>query len=156
MGIAHVDSDKIAFYGTLMRGLGGMEAVGVGAALHFLGPCTLRGQLYDLGPYPGLRDDPGRESCGHVVGELFALLDPSALIALDAFEGFDPDRPAESLYTRRWVELKHPAQTHAWTYFYNPEPPDQDRIPSGDWRRVDRSRQRRANLPSRSIANQEE
>jgi gamma-glutamylcyclotransferase (GGCT)/AIG2-like uncharacterized protein YtfP len=47
--------DRIALYGSLMRGLGTLESLGVASALHFEGSCALPGQLFDLGSYPGLR-----------------------------------------------------------------------------------------------------
>lgn len=119
----------VAFYGSLMRGLDGIETLGIGSGLRYLGPCQLTGQLYDLGPYPGLRAGPGR-----VVGELHALLDETLLDVLDAFEGYVPGDPDGSLYQRARVPLLEPAGALAWTYFYNAEPDPTARIASGDWR----------------------
>ncbi len=122
-------SEFIALYGSLLRGLAAMQEIGVGDRLRFVGPCSIEGQLFDLGPYPGLR-----RGTGLVVGEIYALLDREALQALDRFEGFEPARPRESLYLRERVPLIEPADTQAWIYFYNEVPDASQRIESGDWR----------------------
>jgi len=119
----------IALYGSLLRGLGAMQEIGVGDRLRFVGPCSIEGQLFDLGPYPGLR-----RGTGFVIGEIYALLDPEALHVLDRFEGFEPARRRKSLYLRERVPLIEPAATQAWVYFYNQIPDASQRIESGDWR----------------------
>jgi gamma-glutamylcyclotransferase (GGCT)/AIG2-like uncharacterized protein YtfP len=121
--------DSIALYGTLMRDLGGMQKAGLSRGLHYVGPCELEGQLFDLGAYPGLRPGPGR-----VVGELHRLVDPGVLTLLDEFEGFDPARPEDSLYLRQRIVLRRPAAAEAWVYVYNHLPEPGLRIESGDWR----------------------
>jgi gamma-glutamylcyclotransferase (GGCT)/AIG2-like uncharacterized protein YtfP len=121
--------DWIALYGSLMRGLGAMESLGVSDRLRYVGPCICAGKLFDLGDYPGLRRGDAR-----VVGELFALIEPQVIDVLDEFEGFDPERPRESLYLRERVELILPARTQAWIYLYNHIPDARARVVSGDWR----------------------
>jgi gamma-glutamylcyclotransferase (GGCT)/AIG2-like uncharacterized protein YtfP len=121
--------DWLVLYGSLMRGLGAMDELGISGQLRFVGPCLCPGELYDLGPYPGLRPGPA-----HVVAELFALLDDSVISVLDEFEGFDPKAPQSSLYVRQRVELIEPAATEAWIYVYNHVPEAHERVPSGDWR----------------------
>lgn len=124
--------DRIALYGSLMRGLGALEHLGISRALHFEGSCSIPGQLFDLGSYPGLRPGPGR-----VRGELHRL-DPqqglSALARLDEFEDFDPLRPDASLYLRVRVDLLEPADCSAWLYVYSRQPDSRLRISDGDWR----------------------
>ncbi len=125
-------SDRIALYGSLMRGLGALESLGISNALRFEGSCSIPGQLFDLGSYPGLRPGPGR-----VRGELYRLDRQeglSALARLDEFEDFDPRRPEESLYRRVRVDLLEPADCSAWLYVYNRQPDPRLQIPSGDWR----------------------
>ena len=119
----------IALYGSLLRGLEAMQEIGVGDRLRFVGPCVIAGQLFDLGPYPGLR-----RGTGLVMGEIYALLDPAALHVLDRFEGFEPARHRKSLFLRERVSLIEPAATQAWIYFYNQVPEASQRIESGDWR----------------------
>ncbi len=112
-----------------MRGLGAIDSLGINDRLRYVGPCICAGDLFDLGDYPGLR--PGE---AQVIGELYALLDPRVLEVLDEFEGFDPDRPRESLYLRERVDLIEPAGTRAWVYHYNHVPDASLRIVKGDWR----------------------
>lgn len=128
-GTAAGDSDWIALYGSLMRGLGAMDRLGLGDQLRFVGPCVLEGALFDLGRYPGLRHGDGR-----VVAELYALLSPGVLDALDAFEDYQPARPRDSLYLRERIRLVEPAETEVWVYVYNSVPDASCRIPDGDWR----------------------
>jgi gamma-glutamylcyclotransferase (GGCT)/AIG2-like uncharacterized protein YtfP len=121
--------ELIALYGSLLRGLGAMQEIGVGNRLRFVGPCLIEGQLFDLGAYPGLR-----RGTGLVVGEIYALLDSEALKTLDRFEDFEPAQPQGSLYQRERVSLIEPADTEAWIYFYNQVPDASQQIESGDWR----------------------
>lgn len=106
-----------------------MKKIGVGDRLRFVGPCTIEGQLFDLGDYPGLR-----EGVGSVTGEVFALLDPEAIEVLDRFEDFFPDEPRESHYLRKRIQLIEPRAVTAWVYVYNHAPPPDRRIEEGDWR----------------------
>jgi gamma-glutamylcyclotransferase (GGCT)/AIG2-like uncharacterized protein YtfP len=70
-------------YGTLFPALAPSSIAAAVARLRSLGPATVPGRLYDLGPYPGLvADDESR-----VVGELFAVPDGKLLAALDEYEG---------------------------------------------------------------------
>lgn len=121
--------DWIALYGSLMRGLGGMESLGITQRLRYAGPCICNGQLFDLGSYPGLRPGGSR-----VVGELYALIDPSVIDVLDEFEGYDPARPEQSLYLRERIDLVEPEQTRAWIYVFNAVPDASTTVASGDWR----------------------
>ena len=106
-----------------------MEELGVCSGLRFEGPCVIQGQLFDLGAYPGLRPTPGR-----VIGEIYSLLDLETLAKLDEFEGFEPDRPRESLYLRERVELLEPEGCSAWIYLYNHTPSTGELVATGDWR----------------------
>ena len=123
------DGDWLALYGSLMRGLGAMDELGVRDALRYVGPCVLSGQLFDLGNYPGMRHGDGR-----IIAELYAMLDADALRDLDSFEGFSPATPRKSLYLRERIALLDPASTEAWVYVYNDVPDASTRIVEGDWR----------------------
>ena len=137
----------LVVYGSLMRGLPASEPraetetgprrdlldqLGVGAGLRRVGPCRVPGVLFDLGPYPALR--PARSEADSVCGELHAVIDPRALTALDAFEGFDPQNPCGSDYLRERIELLEPRGMRAWIYVYNREPEASRRVMPGDWR----------------------
>jgi gamma-glutamylcyclotransferase (GGCT)/AIG2-like uncharacterized protein YtfP len=77
--------ERLFIYGTLLPDLVRPPFDALVAKLTPLGPATVRGRLYDLGPYPGLVLD---EAASTVQGELFALPeDPAVLSALDDYEG---------------------------------------------------------------------
>lgn len=119
----------LATYGTLMRSFGQHEQLGVSDQLVFVTRCRWRGRLYDLGSFPGAV--PG---AGTVRGELFRLRDPQVWRFLDRYEGYDPEREDASLFVRRQVVLEAPNDRTAWVYWYNGNPGDQPRVPTGDWR----------------------
>ena len=131
--------DRIALYGSLMQGLGALDALALSHALQLEGPCVIPGRLFDLGPYPGLRLGDGR-----VAGELYRIESPDALARLDDFEGFEPERPSESLYVRLRLTLLEPADRSAWVYLYNHEPAPAALVPHGDWRAHLRTREAEA------------
>jgi gamma-glutamylcyclotransferase (GGCT)/AIG2-like uncharacterized protein YtfP len=72
-------------YGTLLPGLAPRSLVTAVARLRPLGPATVPGRLYDLGPYPGLVPDVSGET--RVTGELFAVPDEELLQVFDEYEG---------------------------------------------------------------------
>lgn len=118
---------RFAFYGTLRRGGGALERLGLAAHVVPAGRCVIPGSLYTISWYPGLvLDGPG------VVGDLFLVPDPATVVLLDRFEGYDAADPAGSRYLRREVGLVEPATT-AWTYLWKGEVSDDLRIASGDW-----------------------
>jgi gamma-glutamylcyclotransferase (GGCT)/AIG2-like uncharacterized protein YtfP len=115
-----------AFYGTLRRGGGGLERLGL--ELEWLSPCVIIGSLYRVSWYPALADDGGT-----VVGDLFRIDDPALVDEIDRFEGFDAASPRTSLYVRRQVTLEEPGGVAAWVYVWNRPIDGLERIPSGDW-----------------------
>lgn len=122
-------AELLAVYGSLLRGLGHHERLGVAGALELLGPCVLAGTLYALGWYPGMR--PGGP--GRVTGELYRVLEPEVFTVLDHFEGVDPDDP-EAEYLRVRARLVTPA-VEAWVYVLGRDPVDAPVVEGGDWRR---------------------
>jgi len=113
----------VFIYGTLRRGCPGSMSIRFPNS-KFVAEARVRGGLYDLGPYPGLRLD---ESNSSVVGEVYEV-DDDLLNELDEFE-------ASSNYVRKQVEVSLGGQrTNCWTYepdaeFYRFE----KLIASGDW-----------------------
>ena len=110
-------------YGTLKRGLA-LEAEMRRAGGKYLGPATIRGDLYDLGPYPAVV--PGR---GTVHGELY-LVPKSGLARLDRVEGDE--------YVRRRVTARCAAGSpvRAWAYFYRRRLGRARRLTQGRYPRV--------------------
>jgi gamma-glutamylcyclotransferase (GGCT)/AIG2-like uncharacterized protein YtfP len=110
-------------YGTLRRGGAGAMHIRFPDA-KFIADAEVRGSLYDLGAYPGLRLD---ESDSSVIGEVYEV-DDELLRRLDDFE-------ASSHYVRRQVEILSGSHWRiVWTYepdpeFYSLRKP----ITSGNW-----------------------
>jgi gamma-glutamylcyclotransferase (GGCT)/AIG2-like uncharacterized protein YtfP len=131
-------TDLLALYGTLMRGEGGQERLGVTGGLELVGPCVLEGTLVELGWYPGLLLEPR----GRVVGELYRIVDLAVLELIDRYEEFDPAAPERSLYVRTLVGTLEPG-AQAWTYVFTGPVPPGSIIASGDWRAHRRAVRRR-------------
>lgn len=120
--------NRLVLYGTLMRGERAHVDFGLHRKLAFICPCTVRGQLYDLGGYPGLVDGDGI-----VQGELFVFRNPGVLKSLDKFEDYNPGNTAKSLYIRTRISLLDPPGA-AWVYLYNKPIRFKGRILSGQWK----------------------
>jgi gamma-glutamylcyclotransferase (GGCT)/AIG2-like uncharacterized protein YtfP len=117
----------IAFYGSLMQDRGNQEKLKIKDYLEFVGPCEIRGRLYDLGEYPGLVQGDDR-----VKAELYKVKDARVFPLLDKYEDFHVRNPQHSLFVRHVVRLVEP-QLDAWVYFYNrsiDSSPDHLRQPS--------------------------
>jgi gamma-glutamylcyclotransferase (GGCT)/AIG2-like uncharacterized protein YtfP len=119
--------EHIAFYGSLMDDHGKQKELKIKDYLEAIGPCEIRGHLYDLGEYPGLVQGDDR-----VKAELYKVKDARVFPLLDKYEDFDVRNPQHSLFVRHVVRLVEP-QLDAWVYFYNrsiDSSPDHLRQPS--------------------------
>src|SRR4051812_6642291 len=118
-------------YGTLKRGQANYPLIA--PYVRAVEPATVRGLLFDHGPFPALVEGEGR-----VQGELVTL-DPddlgAALPIVDRLEDFRPDDPAGSMYLRRVVEVETVGgeRAQAYAYFYNRDPRDLRPVVSGEW-----------------------
>ena len=121
-GIRHV-----FVYGTLRPALATGEPSMLIASLQQDGPATVRGQLFDLGDYPGLVDGPGS-----VYGDLLLVETTAHLTSLDAYEECDRACP---LYRRETTTARRPdgQEVTAWVYRYCRSLKDAVLIPSGDY-----------------------
>ncbi|MCX7864597.1 MAG: gamma-glutamylcyclotransferase [Novosphingobium sp.] len=126
------------FYGTLVAGSGNEVERRVHASLRPIGSATMHGRLYAIpdpeGWYPGLL-----RGTGVVRGMAYCAL-PSFCAAdlaeMDAYEGFSPSQPRQSLYVRKAVAIRGEdgCQIEAQAYLFNqPLPPGARRIASGDF-----------------------
>lgn len=98
-------------YGTLRTGRGELVAV--------------PGRLYNLGWYPGCKlQSP--EANEFFTAERLEDVSEQALRSYDAYEGYNPDDEANSLYIRR-------PYLDGWIYEYNHSISEDRRIPSGNW-----------------------
>ena len=101
--------------------------------LRYTGRGTIKAALFDLGIYPGAVPT---EDDGLVWGEVYETDDAaSVLAALDEIEGYRPNEPERSLYTRLLTEVTLDAgrAVQGWAYFYNAPLGRAQRITSGDY-----------------------
>lgn len=125
--------DLFAFYGLLKQGAAGMPAhIDLEAAGDFKGPCRFRGEMYDLGGFPGVV--AGDALCH---GVTWRISDLSVLAPLDAFEDLVEDDPAASLYWRSRVPLCDADGSEtgeiAHIYLYNQPISGFPRLETGNW-----------------------
>ena len=105
-------------------------------AAEFVAEGTIRGNLFDLGDYPGARvvaAEPGQR----VSGELYRLRNPEhALKILDEYEEFSPLKANKSLFVRKLVSviLEDGRKKRAWAYLYNRAIANAKLIPAGRYR----------------------
>ena len=127
-------SQYLFAYGTLQPEFAPTKIARVAAKLRPVGEGFVRGELYDLGGYPGAVADPS--AIGKIVGTVIELPeDEGVLERLDAYEGFDPKTPETSEYIRerQIVELKTGGTLECWFYRYNRKPRDGTQVESGAW-----------------------
>ena len=125
-------ADFVFFYGTLMAGFDRRRRAGIDAKLTYRGRGSIRASLFDLGIYPAAVPAPE----GVVWGEVYEMADPATVLsALDDIEGYRPDDPDKSLYSRAKADATLPdgSVEQAWVYFYNAPLGRAPRIPSGDY-----------------------
>lgn len=125
--------DRVFFYGTLMSPFNRPGRQRLDSKLTFKGRGTIRAALFDLGIYPAAVPSDDHSV---VWGEVYETTDsPFVLAALDEIEGYRPNEPDRSLYTRVLadVTLADGRAEKAWTYFYNAPLGQAQRIASGDY-----------------------
>jgi gamma-glutamylcyclotransferase (GGCT)/AIG2-like uncharacterized protein YtfP len=125
-------TEYVFFYGTLMSGFQRPGRARLDLMLEPAGRAWIHAALFDLGIYPAAV--PAEDA--QVWGEVHRMLDvPSVLSVLDEIEGYRPEQPDASLYTR----IETPAIfddgriASVWAYFYNAPLGRAERIASGDY-----------------------
>ncbi len=125
-------SELVFFYGTLMTPFNRTGRLRVEPHLVYMGRGTMPAALFDLGIYPAAV--PASE--GKVWGEVYEMTHPTIVLqALDEIEGYRPEEPESSLYTRNLTPVTHEdgRVVTAWAYFYNAPLGRAERIESGDY-----------------------
>jgi gamma-glutamylcyclotransferase (GGCT)/AIG2-like uncharacterized protein YtfP len=114
-------------YGTLKSAFRNRYARRLRREALMAGPATMRGRLYRICWYPGMR--PPVDSEDLVSGEIFRLRQPGRLLAaLDEYEG-------RHLYTRELhaATLANGRRLRCWVYMYRVALTESRRMPSGEW-----------------------
>lgn len=100
----------------------------------YVGAGYVKGQLYDLGDFPGAKLDDQEQS--KVYGKIYELpADKKALDVLDKYEEFHPRSRKKSLFVRRrtLVNRSNRKPIEAWIYEYNGRPSPARKIESGHY-----------------------
>jgi gamma-glutamylcyclotransferase (GGCT)/AIG2-like uncharacterized protein YtfP len=129
--IEAVDIDYVAVYGTLRSDVSVQprrSEPDLDSDAVFRGRCQIPGRLVDVGEHPGLIVGEGL-----VRGELLEATGSRALQELDAFEGYDPTKRAQSAFRRRLLRLVEPP-VDAWVYVYARVTDGLPEVPDGDWK----------------------
>lgn len=125
--------DHVFFYGTLMAPFNRPGRQRITPKLNYVGRGSIRAALFDLGIYPAAIP---AEDDSKVWGEVYEAADPASVLSvLDEIEGYRPNEPDRSLYTRVLtdVALEDGRTRQAWVYFYNAPLGRAQRIESGDY-----------------------
>ena len=119
-------------YGTLIPGLEPRGMSHIVRQFTMLGPATIRGRLYDLGPYPGVVIDG---SPLVIRGQLVELPSQQLLDELDRYEGCPLPDSSEGLFRRvRTAAICESGEAaECWLYVYNRELNGAKLVESGCW-----------------------
>lgn len=124
-------AERIFLYGTLRRGAS-RDATRFYSGVEFIVTARVRGRLYDLGEYPGLRLDG---TADWVVGEVFDVT-PGALAGLDEWEGIPAGATEGGEYRRLRADVvtEGGGTLPCWVYEVSAERvAGAPVIASGDW-----------------------
>ncbi|MEJ7934338.1 gamma-glutamylcyclotransferase family protein [Sphingobium sp. AN558] len=118
-------------YGTLRPDHSGPVARWLRAAARHVGPAVAHGLLYRIADYPGFVPGP----YGDVIGDLFALPDPAAILArLDDHEECSDRFPTPHEYRRELRTVITPVgSATAWVYVYAWDVSGLEPIAGGDF-----------------------
>jgi gamma-glutamylcyclotransferase (GGCT)/AIG2-like uncharacterized protein YtfP len=127
-------NDLIFVYGTLRQG----ERADLRKQSHnfdvsFISKDKINGKMYHIGSFPGVKNvnsrfDPNDPT---VIGEVFKIRGTSIVALLDAYEGYNADKPSEGHFDR--CQVKTERGRLVWVYTYNPKVFPEQLIESGDW-----------------------
>lgn len=130
------EGDKFAVYGTLRKGCGNYENLGLDTRAKLVGSHTVQGVLFGLhGGFPGLVEehpDVDMDSIKPITVEVYEIVDPTLGSSLDSLEGYRLSDTSRSLYIRSEILVEALEEAVA-IYYYNYEPPLSSLIEEGDW-----------------------
>jgi gamma-glutamylcyclotransferase (GGCT)/AIG2-like uncharacterized protein YtfP len=125
--------DRLFVYGTLLPERAPAELLPLVARLLPLGAASVRGRLYDLGPFPGAV--PDLEAAATIRGRVFDVPDAELLAALDAYEGDGPDGPGGSGFVREVsrARLEDGSALECWIYAWRGDVASARPVEGGDY-----------------------
>ena len=119
--------NHVIFYGTLCE-IDVRKALKINDSLQFVSICSVRGSLYNLGDYPGLKLNSNLK----ITAQLYLIKNPSCIHILDDYEEYNPNNLKDSLYIRKTIELPE-FNCLSWIYEYNQIVSPKQLIVSGNW-----------------------
>jgi gamma-glutamylcyclotransferase (GGCT)/AIG2-like uncharacterized protein YtfP len=128
-----LDSSILFVYGTLRCAFQNDYARLLSQNAAYLGLARIRGRLYRVNHYPGVKLSAGADDW--VIGELYDLRDPAHTLAvLDDYEGCGHRQPHDEFQrVLTTATLENGPDLSAWVYEYNRPISKDRRILSGDF-----------------------
>jgi gamma-glutamylcyclotransferase (GGCT)/AIG2-like uncharacterized protein YtfP len=125
--------ENLFVYGTLTQNHTKVNKLLGEGKLRFECNGKIEAELYELGAYPGAIEKRG----AYVYGEVYEVDSEETLQKLDAYEGYYPENPKRSLFTRQKTEVTMEDGTKilATVYFYNKNVNGLKALESGKWNR---------------------
>jgi gamma-glutamylcyclotransferase (GGCT)/AIG2-like uncharacterized protein YtfP len=119
--------DYLFVYGTLLKQIDHKVLQPLQQCLKFKDNGFLKGELYNLGDYPGYIEKAGLSE--YVRGEVYLVTDPEKVFTvLDEYEGKEYSRE------KKLVRLDNNKKIRCWVYVYRLKPtPEHEKIMSGDY-----------------------
>jgi gamma-glutamylcyclotransferase (GGCT)/AIG2-like uncharacterized protein YtfP len=119
-------------YGTLLPGHAPKSMRALCDRLTHIGPASIAGRLYDLGPYPAVVT--GGDEC--VLGELLEVDGDDTWRELDRYEGCPRPGEGDGLFRRvRTIATSESGdRLDCWVYVYNRDLSRATLVESGCWR----------------------
>jgi len=122
--------ELFAVYGTLRKGCGNYQNLGLETRAEFIGLDEVDGTLYHLGGFPGLTEEA---SDTPVAVEVYKLTDANLSRSLDMLEGYHTQAPNRSMYIRAKTVTKGGLEVDIYYYNNNDVAERNAVIKSGDW-----------------------
>ena len=126
--------NNLFVYGSLRSGFHHPAFEYISRYFSFAGNGKIKGVVYDVGPYPGAKQND--ES--FIIGELYTIKNEDefdwAIAQLDDYEGVNAEEGEPSLFKRELTEvyLDNGEKKQAWVYWFNRDVTGKTIIASGD------------------------
>jgi gamma-glutamylcyclotransferase (GGCT)/AIG2-like uncharacterized protein YtfP len=131
-------NNNIFVYGTLVDGLLSGDFPAIDLHINKGKRGKINARLFDIGEYPGAK--PTTIPSKVVFGKIYKV-EPEhfnkVLVALDDYEGYNPEKKAESLYIRKITPVitVDGCLSKAWIYWYNKPVNGKKEIETGDYKK---------------------
>lgn len=133
MGKLKEKINKIFVYGTLEKTAFFSDLINKGE-IRYIGNGKIQAKLYDLGEYPGAVED--KEN--YVYGRVYEAKNIDKILPIfDGYEEFYPNKPENSLFIRKVIEviMENDETLNAFVYIYNRSVERMKVISTGVWER---------------------